>query len=93
MGLAAAKKVYEDRKIPVATLPERIQHVVQSCFNGRRIVVFSGGEAKDVAGVLSEVQGVRDGGGNGSIIGRNSFQRPREEALSLLEKIVDIYKK
>ncbi len=84
--------MYEDRKIPIGTLSERIAHVVQSCFNGRRIVVFSGGEAKDVDGVLQEVQGVRDGGGNGSIIGRNSFQRPREEALSLLEKIVDIYK-
>ena len=93
LGLGAAKKVYEDRKIAVSTLPERIAHVVQSCFNGRRIVVFSGGEAKDVAGVLSEVQGVRDGGGNGSIIGRNSFQRPRDEALALLEQIVDIYKK
>ena len=92
LGLGAAKKVYEDRKIPVGTLAERIAHVVQSCFNGRRIVVFSGGEAKDVAGVLKEVQGVRDGGGNGSIIGRNSFQRPRDEALALLEQIVDIYK-
>ncbi len=92
LSLAAAKKVYEDRKIPVGTLSERIANVVQSCFNGRRIVVFSGGEAKDVDGVLKEVQGVRDGGGNGSIIGRNSFQRPRDEALSLLEKIVDIYK-
>jgi len=92
LELGAAKKVYHDRKIPIATLAERIANVVQSCFNGRRIVVFSGGEAKDVAGVLKEVQGVRDGGGNGSIIGRNSFQRPREEALSLLEQIIDIYK-
>jgi class I fructose-bisphosphate aldolase len=91
LELGAAKKVYEDRKIPRATMAERIQHVVQSCFNGRRLVVFSGGEAKSVEGVLEEVRGVRDGGGTGSIIGRNSFQRPRAEALDLLDKIVKVY--
>jgi class I fructose-bisphosphate aldolase len=91
LELGAAKKVYEDQKIPRATLPERIRHIVQSCFNGRRLVVFSGGEAKSVEGVLQEVRGVRDGGGTGSIIGRNSFQRPRAEALDLLDKIVKVY--
>jgi class I fructose-bisphosphate aldolase len=66
--------------------------VVQSCFNGRRIVVFSGGEAKDADGVANEARAIRDGGGNGSIIGRNTFQRPRDQALKLLDTIVKIYK-
>ena len=89
---AEAKKVYEKQKIDVSTLSARIAHVVQSCFNGRRIVVFSGGAAKDLAGIMEEVKGIRDGGGTGSIIGRNTFQRPREEALKMLDQIIRIYK-
>ncbi len=91
LELAAAKKVYEDCKIPIATLPERIAHIVQSCFNGKRLVVFSGGEAKDLDGLLAEIRSIRDGGGTGSIIGRNTFQRPREDALKLLDTIIKIY--
>jgi class I fructose-bisphosphate aldolase len=91
LELEAAKKVYEDRQIPISTLAERIAHVVQSCFNGRRLVVFSGGEAKDTEGLLGEIREIRDGGGSGSIIGRNSFQRPRDEALALLDTIIKIY--
>jgi len=87
----AAKKVYEKERIPIATLAERVRHVVQSAFNGRRIVIFSGGEAKDTASILEEVRAVRDGGGFGSIIGRNSFQRPRGEALDFLRQVMDIY--
>lgn len=89
--LDAAKKVYEAKKIPMATAAERIGHIVQSAFNGRRIVVFSGGEAKDLDGVFNEARAIRDGGGNGSIIGRNTFQRPRAEALDMLDKIIQIY--
>jgi len=91
LELAAAKKVYEDRKIPIGTLTERIRHVVQSCFNGRRLVVFSGGEAKDLEGLYTEARAIRDGGGNGSIIGRNTFQRPREDALKMLDTMIQIY--
>jgi class I fructose-bisphosphate aldolase len=86
-----ARKVYESEKIDVSTLPARIAHVVQSAFNGRRLVVFSGGAAKDLQGVLDEIRGVRDGGGTGSIIGRNTFQRPRDEALKMLDTIIKIY--
>src|SRR5215831_15422879 len=87
----AAKKVYEKERIPIATLTERVRHVVQSAFNGRRIVIFSGGEAKDTAAIFDEVRAIRDGGGFGSIIGRNSFQRPRTEALDFLRQVMDIY--
>ncbi len=87
-----AKKVYEKHKIPVKTLAERVAHVRQAAFNGKRIIVFSGGAGKDENSLYEEVRGIRDGGGNGSIIGRNTFQRPREEALAMLSKIIDIYK-
>jgi len=88
---AAAKKVYEKERIPIGTLAERVRHVVQSAFNGRRIVIFSGGESKDTPAILDEVRAIRDGGGFGSIIGRNSFQRPRSEALDFLRQVMDIY--
>ncbi len=89
---AEAKKVYESEKIAIGTMAERIAHVKQACFAGRRIVVFSGGNAKGEADLLDEARGIRDGGGNGSIIGRNTFQRPREEALALLDNIIRVYK-
>lgn len=88
---AEAKKVYEKEKIPIATLAERARHVVQSCFGGRRIVIFSGGAAKGKAEILAEVHGLADGGAFGSIMGRNSFQRPRTEAIELLHEVMDIY--
>ena len=98
-----AKRVYEDiyRKIynayakddmPNEFLPSRVQHVVHSCFNGRRLVVFSGGGAKSYTELLDEVTCIKDGGGSGSIIGRNAFQRPKEDALKLLADIIKIYK-
>jgi class I fructose-bisphosphate aldolase len=86
-----AKKVYEKEKIDISTMAARIRHVVQACFNGKRIVVFSGGASKGLDGLYDEVRGIRDGGGNGSIIGRNTFQRPREEALKMLDSIIRIY--
>jgi fructose-bisphosphate aldolase, class I len=88
---AEAKKVYLERQIPTGTLPERVRHIMQSCFNGRRIVVFSGGAAKGEDAVYEDARAIREGGGNGSIIGRNSFQRSREDALVLLDRLVKIY--
>ena len=89
IGLDAAKKAYE--KVDISTLPKRIEHVVQSCFAGRRLVVFSGGEATDEASLLTTVRALRDGGASGSIIGRNAFTRPRDEALALLAEVIAIY--
>ena len=91
VSLDAAKKTYETNKIPMSTMAERVAHVVQACFAGKRIVVFSGGEAKDLDGLYAEIRGLRDGGANGSIIGRNTFQRPREQALEMLGNIIAIY--
>ncbi|GAB5388651.1 MAG: class I fructose-bisphosphate aldolase [Alphaproteobacteria bacterium] len=92
VSLEAAKDTYKNYPVAESTLAERVEHVIQSAFNGRRIVVFSGGGAKGDDAVYDEVRQIRDGGGFGSIIGRNSFQRPREEALELLNNLVKIYK-
>ncbi len=87
-----ARQVYQAEQIASGTLADRVRHVVQSTFTGRRIVIFSGGATKeDAAAVLDEARAIRDGGGFGSIIGRNVFQRPREEALRLLESMIHIY--
>lgn len=86
----AAKKAYAGKDFSSAA--SRVKHVTDACFGGKRIVVFSGGAAKSEKELLEEVNAIRDGGGNGSIIGRNSFQRPREEALKLLENVINIYK-
>ena len=87
-----AKKVYISENIPIATLNERIKHVVQSCFNGKRLVVFSGGSSKNKESLLEEIKNLYLGGASGSIIGRNSFQRPYNEALDLLNQIINIYR-
>ena len=94
LSLPSAKAVYEAENVPRATLAERVRHVVQCCFAGRRIVVFSGGENnKDTAALVETIRGIAEGGANGAIIGRNTFQRPRAEALALLGQIIDIYRK
>jgi class I fructose-bisphosphate aldolase len=87
----AARKVYEQEKVPIATLADRVKHVVQCTFNGRRIVIFSGGPASSDDTVFEEVTAIRQGGGFGSIMGRNSFQRKKEHALQFLGKIISIY--
>jgi fructose-bisphosphate aldolase, class I len=91
LELAPAKKVYESQKIDLSSMAARVKHVVQSCFNGRRIVVFSGGEAGATDSVFDNARAIRDGGGNGSIIGRNTFQRSREDAVKMLDTLVQIY--
>jgi class I fructose-bisphosphate aldolase len=89
--LAAAKKIYESQSIPIKTLAERVRHVVQSSFDGRRIVIFSGGAKEEDRTIFDEARAIRDGGGFGSIIGRNSFQRKKSEALEFLGTVMKIY--
>ncbi len=88
---AAARKVYEKENVPAGTLAERVRHVVQAAFSGRRVVIFSGGAADTDNAVFEQVRAIRDGGGFGSIIGRNSFQRKKPEALRFLRTVIDIY--
>jgi class I fructose-bisphosphate aldolase len=84
-----AKKYYE--KIPKDTLADRIRHVVQACFDGKRIVIFSGGPAKGTDAVLEELRQIHKGGGFGTIMGRNSFQRSRSEGAALLKSAIQIF--
>ncbi|MBI4244269.1 MAG: class I fructose-bisphosphate aldolase [Planctomycetes bacterium] len=87
-----SKKIIEGKGIQIGSLSQRIKHIIESSFCGKRIVIFSGGVAKSKDEIFNEIKQIRDGGGFGSIIGRNSFQRPREEAIELLREITGIYK-
>lgn len=89
---AEAKKVFEKYGIPTKTLADRTRHCVQSAFNGKRVVIFSGGEAKGDAEVMAEVKELAAGGAFGSIMGRNAFQRPRADAIKLLQGVMDVFK-
>ena len=84
---------FEKFGIPTKTMADRVKHVVQSCFNGKRIVIFSGGEARDTDSLLEDIRSIAAGGAFGSIMGRNAFQRPRAEALKLLADVMDIFRK
>ncbi|HUO62458.1 MAG TPA: class I fructose-bisphosphate aldolase [Terriglobales bacterium] len=89
---AEAKKAYEKAAVPISTLADRVRHVVQSAFAGRRIVIFSGGATNENDEALyDEYRAIRDGGGFGSIIGRNSFQRAKPRALEFLSTVMKIY--
>ena len=88
----AARKVYVDQGIPVDSMKDRVKHVVDSCFAGRRIVIFSGGETKSMNELIDELRGIAQGGGFGSIMGRNAFQRPKAEAIELLHRAQDIFR-
>lgn len=92
LELKEAKKVYQSENIDISTQTARVADCVKSAFNGRRLIVFSGGSKKGSDSVYDDARAIRDGGGNGSIIGRNTFQRPRAEALDMLAKLVDIYR-
>ncbi len=87
-----AKKAFEKAKIPVDTLADRVRYCIKAAFNGKRIVIFSGGAAKGTQDVLEEIRQINKGGGFGSIVGRNAFQRPHAEAIDLLKQIMAIYK-
>ncbi len=86
-----AKKVYQKENINIATQADRVRHIVQAVFNGKRLVIFSGGAMKGADSVYQDAQDIYDGGGNGQIIGRNTFQRPREQALEMLDRIIGIF--
>ena len=89
---AEAKKVYEKFNIPTKTMSDRIRDVVKSAFNGKRIVIFSGGESKTTEDLLEEIRQIAAGGGFGSIMGRNAFQRPHDESVKLLKDVMNIFK-
>ena len=87
-----AKKVFDEHDIPVDSVADRVRHVVRSAFDGKRIVIFSGGSKTSEEAFYEDIQGIHDGGGFGSIIGRNSFQRPKDDAVRFLGNVMDIYR-
>lgn len=91
-SLKETRKVYEDAAIPGTTVAERVAHVVEATFAGRRLVIFSGGAKATNDTLLDEARGIVAGGGHGSIMGRNAFQRPHAEALALLNDLLAIYR-
>ena len=86
------KAAFENNNIAISTLQERVAHIKKVAFEGKRLVVFSGGDAKDDKALMEEIKAIHFGGGNGSIIGRNCFQRTREDSLALLDQMIQIYK-
>jgi class I fructose-bisphosphate aldolase len=87
------KKIIESKNLDITTLAKRVELVVKSAFEGKRIVIFSGGAKKDsYEQFIDEIKQIHLGGGFGSIVGRNAFQRPKEEAIHLLKDIMKIYK-
>ncbi|MDX1661105.1 MAG: class I fructose-bisphosphate aldolase [Gemmatimonadota bacterium] len=87
-----AAKVYEQEEIPRDTVEDRVRHVTQAAFDGKRIVIFSGGSKTSAEAFFDDIRGIRDGGGFGSIIGRNTFQRPWDESLEFIGTVIDIYR-
>jgi class I fructose-bisphosphate aldolase len=88
----AAKKVYETYGVKVSTMADRTRNVVNACFNGKRIVIFSGGDAKATEDLIKEVKELAMGGAFGSIMGRNAFQRPKKESIELLHQVMDAFR-
>jgi class I fructose-bisphosphate aldolase len=86
------EELYQSHSIKYASLTDRVRHIMKSAFDGHRLVVFSGGGKKGEDSLFEEARAIRDGGGAGSIIGRNSFQRKKPEAMMMLEKVISIYK-
>ena len=69
---------YKDFK---CTVEEGIRKVVRSA--GKTMVVFSGGSKLSDADVVAQAKSAMDGGATGLIFGRNMWQRPMNEALTL----------
>jgi fructose-bisphosphate aldolase, class I len=86
--LPEAQKIYKQQNIRIDKMADRVRHVIESSFNGRRIVIFSGGDSKTTEDLLKEVKELAVGGAFGSIMGRNAFQRPRKEAVQLLKDVM-----
>lgn len=84
------KKIYEEYRVSRESLADRVRHVIKAAFNGKRIVIFSGGEAKSEEAIIEEIRQIAKGGGFGSIMGRNAFQRPKSRAIELLHRVQDI---
>ena len=87
------KKLYAEYGIKFDTISDRIKIVINSCFSGKRMVIFSGGETKNDEQMIDDVSGIILCGGNGSIVGRNIFQRKEPDAQKLVANMIKLYNK
>jgi class I fructose-bisphosphate aldolase len=85
------KLFYAKHGISMHTVSDRVRHVRQACFNGRRMVLFSLSDKESDEEMLEEIRGIRDGGANGCILGRVSFQRPFDDGLEMLDQVIKVY--
>lgn len=69
------------------SLEEAVAKVVRSA--GRTLVIMSGGEQVDDALLLTRVEVSLAAGATGFIFGRNIWQRPHDQALSIVGQIKD----
>ncbi|MEO7993584.1 MAG: class I fructose-bisphosphate aldolase [bacterium] len=91
-SLKETKAQYQAAHIATEPMSDRVKHVVDATFRGRRLVIFSGGAKATDEALLDEARAIVAGGGHGSIMGRNAFQRSHDDALNLLRRLLDIYK-
>ncbi len=86
------QKLITEQNLDFSLLESRVSYIKQCCFEGKRLVIFSGGATKSDQEVINDFESIAKAGGNGSIIGRNIFQRNKKDALVLLEKLSTVYK-
>ena len=86
------EELYKQSGVDFSVLSNRVKHIKQCALNGRRIVIFSGGGKKVSTSVQEDAIAIAKGGGNGSIIGRNSFQREKQDAGNMLQSVINIYR-
>ncbi len=67
------------------TQDEAVRQVVESA--GRTLVLFSGGEMQGESDVVAKARLAMESGATGVIFGRNLWQRPYDEALTLAGEI------
>jgi class I fructose-bisphosphate aldolase len=91
IAVPEAKAAYEGTGLDYSLARNRVAHIMRAAFDGRRIVLFSGGPTRNDAALFEDARAIHEGGGHGAIIGRNAFQRPRAEALMFLDQIMDIH--
>ena len=89
--LAVTANVKDALRLGCSAIGYTIYPGSDAAYDQMRDIAEMACEAKDLDGVFAEVRAVRDGGANGSIIGRITFQRPRDQALDMLDKIIGIY--
>jgi len=70
---------------------EAIRRVIESA--GRSLVIFSGGSKVSDEDLLAKVNSTMEQGATGLIFGRNMWQRPKDGALAITERVKEILRR